>query len=229
MTHDSALHPHLETAAATPPATPVNALPWFAGALSIMLIGQVARLYQVDVAAWLALDYGWRIAAVGLLAVSPAMRRIAFPKKRPAVYWALALFAILMVVIVDRTATAILTSPTRPWDPVFWVRSIVAPPKISGVAYLVDISFGLALVAYSEELLFRRVAFHVLGRYVGNGALLTLTSAVLFGLAHWWTGIPHIIATVCMGAIAMAMYKHMRPAIWPLVIAHYICDVIAFR
>ena len=42
-------------------------------------------------------------------------------------------------------------------------------PQSSGWLYLVDLTFGLALVAYSEEIIFRRCARYTLKSYLSDG------------------------------------------------------------
>ena len=100
-------------------------------------------------------------------------------------------------------------------------------PQNSGWLYLVDVVFGLALVAYSEEIVFRRCARHVFQAYVGNGSLLVLVTSLLFGAYHWWTGVGNIVEATMMGALLMVFFLRSE-ALWPVVLGHYVTDIVDF-
>jgi membrane protease YdiL (CAAX protease family) len=87
--------------------------------------------------------------------------------------------------------------------------------------------FGLALVAYSEEVVFRRWASHAFRFYFKNGFSLVVVTSILFGAYHWWTGIGNIIEAVLIGALLMLFYRRST-ALWPVVLAHYLTDVVDF-
>jgi membrane protease YdiL (CAAX protease family) len=90
-----------------------------------------------------------------------------------------------------------------------------------------DDVFGLALVAYSEEMVFRRCARHLFRMYLGDGYALVAVTSLLFGAYHWWTGIGNVIEAVIMGVLLMLLYKRLA-ALWPAVLAHYLTDVVDF-
>jgi membrane protease YdiL (CAAX protease family) len=52
-------------------------------------------------------------------------------------------------------------------------------------------------------------------------------SAVLFGAIHWSQGVDRIVSCALIGAVFMAVYLRVG-ALWPVVVAHYVIDVIAF-
>jgi len=137
------------------------------------------------------------------------------------------------------------------WKVVFWIASIVAAdhylggwarrtintalaatvlgvyPQPSGWLYLVDVVFGLALVAYSEEIVFRRCAGHVFQNYLGNSHLLVFVTSLLFGAYHWWTGIGNIVEATMIGVLLM-LFLQRSEALWPVVLGHYLTDVVDF-
>lgn len=83
------------------------------------------------------------------------------------------------------------------------------------------------LVALSEELVFRKFALNWLKSAQFSASACILISATAFALMHWGSGLNRIAATFVFGALAMAFYmRHTR--LWPLVIAHYITNFIAF-
>ena len=95
-------------------------------------------------------------------------------------------------------------------------------PWLSGGPRWADLTFGLALVAIHEEIFFRRVARFAM-RPLGDGGWMVLSSSVLFGLFHWWTGLPNMLLAAIAGAFLMLLYLRAG-ALWPAIVAHYIID-----
>jgi len=102
-----------------------------------------------------------------------------------------------------------------------------AYPQLSGWLYLVDVVFGLALVAYSEEIIFRRCARHLFQAYIGDGYLLVLATSLLFGAYHWWAGVGNIVGAAMLGVLLM-LFLQRSQALWPVVLGHYLIDVVSF-
>ena len=98
-------------------------------------------------------------------------------------------------------------------------------PAPHGGLFFLDVSFGLALVAYSEELIFRRCGRHVFAAILGEGWAMVVATAVLFAAYHWWTGIGNIVTALLFGLLAMLFYRRAG-ALAPIVAAHYLCDVM---
>ena len=90
-----------------------------------------------------------------------------------------------------------------------------------------DLTFGIALVAFSEEVVFRRCARIFFRTYIINDWLLVLFTSILFGAYHWWTGIGNIVEAVLIGVLLMLFYLRSA-ALWPVVLAHYLTDVVDF-
>jgi membrane protease YdiL (CAAX protease family) len=74
---------------------------------------------------------------------------------------------------------------------------------------------GLALVAYSEEIVFRRCARHLFQIYLKDGHALVVVTSILFGAYHWWTGIGNIIEAALIGVLLMLFYRR-SVALWRL-------------
>jgi membrane protease YdiL (CAAX protease family) len=101
-------------------------------------------------------------------------------------------------------------------------------PEPHGWLHVVDVIFGLALVAYSEELVFRRCARHLFKMYLNDdGRALVVITSLLFGAYHWWTGIGNIIEAVLIGVLLMLFYLRSA-ALWPVVLGHYLTDIADF-
>jgi CAAX protease family protein len=50
--------------------------------------------------------------------------------------------------------------------------------------HIIDVVFGLALVAYGEETVFRRCARHLFQIYLNDGYALVVMTSMLFGAYH---------------------------------------------
>ncbi|PAY04244.1 CPBP family intramembrane metalloprotease [Bradyrhizobium sp. UFLA03-84] len=181
------------------------------------------RLHQHHAANWLAWDYGGRIAALAVLAAIPAARTVAFRPGQNRIS--------LLEIGVWIAATSLLERlsqwPRRLINAALPATVIGVYPRPTGWLYVFDFVFGLALVAVSEEIIFRRCLRNIAQRYVGDGSLAVLVTSVMFGAYHWWAGIGNVLLAATIGILFMVMYRRSG-ALWPVVLAHYVVDLIAF-
>jgi len=193
---------------------------WFLAALAVLAVSQIARLHQIDPAAWLVCDYAGRIGALIVLAIVPSARRVAFAR-RPGklAWWRLSLW-IVGFVLFDR----LLWRGLGDFLP---KGAIAGMPPPAGWLRVFDLTFGLVLVAYSEEIVFRRCARHVVADGLGDGAAMVIVTSILFAAYHWWTGIGNIVVVGIVGVYAMIFYQRSE-AIWPVVVGHYLTDLVVF-
>ncbi len=197
---------------------------WFVAAVLPMVISQIVRLQQTDAGFWVAWDYAGRIGALTVLAIVPAARTVAFQKFRLAISWLEVVAWTLAVALADRILDGLIWNTI---GPALANTRLATYPITTGWLHAMDIVFGLALVAASEEILFRRCARHVLQPHLGSSIAMVVASALLFGAYHWWTGIGNIISVTLIGVILMIFYMRSK-ALWPVVTAHYVTNVIAF-
>ncbi|SDJ90024.1 MULTISPECIES: CPBP family intramembrane glutamic endopeptidase [Bradyrhizobium] len=197
---------------------------WMAAALFPMVVSQIVRLQQSDPAAWIFWDYAGRLGTLAILGVIPAARAIAFriePFRMPQ--WEASIW-IVGIVLADhyvggwirRTMNAALPSTV-----------LGTYPETHGWLHFFDIVFGLALVALSEEIIFRRCARHLFQNYLEDGYALVCVTSLLFGAYHWWTGVGNIGEVVLIGWLLMLLYRRSG-ALWPAVLAHYLTDIVDF-
>lgn len=108
---------------------------------------------------------------------------------------------------------------------------LIVCPILPGVWRWVDVLGGSAIVALSEEGLFRGLLFGALlaGSLSSRGRerSAVLVSSVVFGLAHWSMGLHAIVATAIWALLPGYLTIRYR-TIWPAVVAHYVTDVVAF-
>lgn len=194
----------------------------FALAVFAMLPTQIFRLSQTEALPWLLADYGGRLLALGVLLVHPAGRWVLSQPcglkvgKSEALIWILAIVVLLRLSGIDAWLAALLPQ-TR----------LGAYPAPQGALYFFDLGIGLALVALHEEVVFRQMASQALSRFLASDLAVTLASAVIFALYHWWTGIGNMLAALLFGLVAMPCYRRCG-SLWPVGIAHYILDLWAF-
>jgi membrane protease YdiL (CAAX protease family) len=196
---------------------------WFVIALLPMIASQILRLHQHDAASWIFWDYAGRLCGLGVLAAIPAARAVAFrrePRRLPL--WRIALWigAIML-------ASIGLVGLRRIINAAFPMMVLGGYPRPHGWLYLIDLTFGLALVAFSEEIIFRRCARHILQPRLGDGYLLVLVASLLFGAYHWWVGLGAMIYVSILGALYMLFYQRSG-VLWPVVLAHYLVDLYFF-
>jgi hypothetical protein len=205
-----------------PKAVPAPA--WFVAALIPMLGSQILRLHQHDPASWILCDYAGRIGGLAILTAIPSARAVAFRReRRQLALWKVALW-IVSIVLADYFAGAWIRSTI---NALFPATALGGYPALTGWLYWFDIAFGLALVACSEEVIFRRCARHVFRSYLGDRYLLVLITSMLFGGYHWWTSLGNIAEATFVGVLLMLLLQRSG-ALWPVVVAHYLSNVTAF-
>jgi uncharacterized protein len=195
---------------------------WMLAAAGAAAISQVIRLQHTGPASWLFWDYAGRLTVLLLLALHPAVRSAVFRFQRPqvsirvAVTWGLLFVPIMSALwLAGRIYAGFL--------PEFRLGSY---PRPQGWLLFFDVTVGLALVAFHEEIFFRRAMSLALSK-LGDGAAMILLSGVLFGAYHWWTGVPNMINAAGFGIAAMWIYRKIG-ALWPLVVIHYLTDLWYF-
>jgi uncharacterized protein len=197
---------------------------WMAAALFPMVASQIVRLQQSDPAAWILWDYAGRLGALAILGVIPSARAVAFRiepfrmPQREAAIW------IVGIVLADHYLGGWIR---RTMNAALPATALGTYPEAHGWLYVVDIVFGLALVALSEEIVFRRCARHLFQDYLDDGYALVCVTSLLFGAYHWWTGVGNISEAVLIGGLLMLLYRRSG-ALWPAVLGHYLTDIVDF-
>jgi uncharacterized protein len=197
------------------------AIRWFCLIFAIATVFQVVRLMQDSPGSWLAMDYAMRIVALALLALSPV--RAAVFRREPlrvtseqlVASLLIAGVAIFLIVLVERNLWDILPD-----------LSLGQYPRTIGWLHRFDLTFGIALVAIHEELVFRRLARLAFSR-LGDGLAMIATTSLVFALYHWWTGPWNVLMVAVAGVVLMMLYRGVG-ALWPAIVIHYCVDLYAF-
>ena len=174
---------------------------------------------------WLAADYGSKLLALAIVFALPALRRALAgtrPIRRPL--WRAAALALLVAAFV--TVADYFFRVVAPIE----VEAMVLfkYPKISSpVLYWTDITYGLALTAVSEELIFRGLFARLLARHCASETVLIAASAVFFALIHWSHGLTAMVVAFVAGAALMALYRRTDSLLPPMA-AHYLINLWDF-
>ncbi len=90
-----------------------------------------------------------------------------------------------------------------------------------------DAVIGIALVAVSEEMVFRYLPAKIGAVRGWPTRYIYIVSIATFALIHAPQGFAPICVTVIFGAMAMALYRYHH-SLWPTIMAHYLVDLVLF-
>ena len=190
------------------------------------LLNDVANIFVHAPVGWLMCDYGSRVFSLVCLAWLGRRGVIARSdfQLHGAAWWRLVggtvaatLGGLLLVVGPGRDLLGLL-----PQSQVGYIPNIT-PPWLHAADYW----GGIALVALSEELVFRGAFPGLIARAGGSPWVALLASSAVFGLAHWSLGVGSILQTALVGLLVGLCAAGSR-SLWPVIIAHYVVDLVAF-
>lgn len=174
---------------------------------------------------WLTADYGSKVLALLILLTVPALRRAAADTirlKRPAAEaMVLATLCTGLIIGVDYFFRSVVDIE---------VESLVLfryPALEPDVLYWIDITFGLALTAVSEEMVCRGVFAVLMARFLPGAVSMVAVSAVLFALIHWSHGITSMVVALIAGVALMALFLRTG-SVLPGIAAHYAVNLADF-
>ena len=175
--------------------------------------------------AWLGFDYLFKAIALLLVWVwvqrggSWAQLGLVRLPWRPLLFWTVGLS--LLGVAIDQSVPGWMMAAGYDW------RLFGFPAIDSSAVLAFDLSFGLALTAVSEEVVFRGFAILALLPFIRRPVVLVLGSSLLFGAVHWGLG-PAVILTAALWGIVPAVSVVVTRSIYPAIIAHYVTNFVDF-
>lgn len=174
---------------------------------------------------WLAADYASKIVALVILfAVPPLRRAVAGTMAPPRATLEAVLLAVAVVAVVVGTDWLLRNAI----DIEIATLKLFQYPKIdSAVLYWTDLTFGLALTAASEELVFRGVFARVMAPLLPCALTMIVSSATFFALIHWSHGTTAIAVAFLAGLVLMALYQRTGSLLPPMA-AHYLVNLWDF-
>lgn len=186
--------------------------------VAVFFAGWVKFLFDGDVTYFL--DYGFRLVCLAIVFRHLGWREVLTLPRNP-------IHAFLWVAVIFYIAVALQQSEQ-------WARFYLPDFRLAGFAPLdagalrfFDLSMGLAIVALSEELVFRRL-FNDLWRAASWSTLsLYVASSLAFGLLHLPRGAILAVSAMAFGGLMMALFRQTG-SIWPPVIVHYAVNFLIF-
>ena len=199
---------------------------WFALLVACFFLNDFVFIMWSGTSTLYLADYIIRIIIIGLCHGFPLSRQVALnsisDQKLP-----LTLIIILVPLLTGMDRVSHILIEPAVIDAVGYTGLFYFGRIDSSAHYAFDMTIGLALVAVSEELVFRKFALNWMRSRGMSAVAIILLSAVLFALMHWGSGLHRIAATFVFGVVAMAFYlRHTR--LLPLITAHYLANFIAF-
>lgn len=165
-----------------------------------------------------AIDYVMRLVVCAMIVLGGGVAG-AFVRPRQRVRVAmLTLVAMVMVLASD-----VVDLGLKPY--VFWYYPYFYPAIEDAILRAFDRSVGIALVAVSEELVFRYVAARALERF--PAWMLYGASSLIFGFIHLPQGIANVASAAVVGLILMWLFRATR-SLWPPIAVHFAFDVLIF-
>jgi membrane protease YdiL (CAAX protease family) len=183
------------------------------------IIKRLVVLGEHDYVYWIAVDYAARL--VSLVGLALAYRRgLMMPSHRRA--GLVVSFVVLGTLLLVQFAEQSLAYPFLRDNLQFFEFSRF-PQIIDCELRAIDLSFGLFLVALSEELVFRRFLFALLERWGADEMTVILTSSVAFAFIHLTSGVSVALNAFVYGALfGLAFWITRRVSI--CIACHYLAD-----
>lgn len=170
------------------------------------------------------IDYAQRalIIVLGWAALSDSFRR-PLPPITDRV-WLLALVGAAAILAVDSWTGG--QAQRAAFDTALFPE-VSFPPLENEAWQAVDLTFGLVLVAVSEELVFRRLWTDWWEARGGGTAGLYIGSSLVFGLLHLPQGLADTAIACVWGVLLMALYRRNR-SLALVILVHFIVDLWYF-
>lgn len=186
------------------------------------ILNDFSNIYAASYGQWVLIDYVCRLAALAFLGVTARLGgltladlSVSFGGKDRLACWTLFLAAMAFAYCgLSRVFLA-------PLDAVWKVPGMVYDRQSALLA--VDMTFGLALVAVSEEMIFRGLALAALRKPADNTFAILVASSLVFALIHWSTGFKNIIDCFVYGLLFMVATMRTK-SIVPAAIVHFALD-----
>ncbi len=202
-------------------------LEWFTLLAAPFILNDIAYIFVRDYRVWFAIDYLF-VKAFPLVIIVYILRTgkattgdlgIKMPSLSQLATWTIfmAAFGIAIDQVGWRFFAKILPPAGirgYPQIPVPWLATI-------------DLYFGLLCAGFFEEVIFRGLAFTACRARLESTPAVFLITAVLFGLAHWSTGLHAIITTGIIGALFMIVMWRTGSVV-PAILAHFLVNYVSY-
>gem|GEM_PF-2223530 len=93
--------------------------------------------------------------------------------------------------------------------------------------YWMDLTFGLALVAVSEEYVYRKHLYSYIAKNTHSDSLAIWGQAFIFSLMHWSNGLQNLVNTFIFGLVTGYFYDRKKDLFPPMII-HFLMNFWSF-
>ena len=154
----------------------------------IYILNDFVFIYTPKIHYYLAFDYAFRIISIAIIIyllkrkiINSSYLKLKSLPVKDTVFWTLYLimFSIIIFFILEEILLKVIPDV-----------HLFSYPKYNGaLCKVIDLSFGMILVALSEELIFRGYCYSYLAEKTNNTVFVIAVSSIIFGLIHWSNGI----------------------------------------
>ncbi|WP_319470329.1 CPBP family intramembrane glutamic endopeptidase [uncultured Pseudodesulfovibrio sp.] len=188
-------------------------------------LNDFANILVTGYPAWLAIDYGQRFLILGFLFFMLArgeltkadLGLVPVPVRRFAL-WTVGTVAASMVYLY---LSEFVLAPYFPKGALGGV-----PIDMDSSLFLLDVTFGLALVGFSEEIVCRGLTLSTLKGKVST-PVLYLVSALLFSLMHWSLS-AHTLTDAFIYGLIFVPATLATGSIWPATVTHFLVNFVLY-
>jgi membrane protease YdiL (CAAX protease family) len=198
---------------------------WLAIAVAIVpfYLKRALLLGQHDYIIWLTADYSARI--ISLIGVAMARRSGLFPPARPSAGILTSVLAFVALLAAEFYLHAFVYPVLRAHFNYFelWRFPSIPNPLVRNF----DLTFGLLLVAVSEESVFRALLFSLFERWRVKPLAIIVLSSAAFALIHLTSGTASTLNAFLYGLLYGAAYWWTR-RLAVCIASHYLLDLYIF-
>jgi uncharacterized protein len=199
---------------------------WLAIALAFgpFVAKRAFLLEQHPYTVWLAADYGARVISLAGVVMARQVGLLAYG--RPPAGLVKSILVFLALLAAQLYMQMFIFPLLRVLHLNFFVLSpypFIPNPFLRTL----DLTFGLLLVAVSEEYVFRGLLMALLERLRLNSPMVIVTSAVVFALVHLTTGLANTLNVFLQGLVlGLAYWQTRRLSV--CIFSHYFVDLYAW-
>lgn len=191
-------------------------------------LNDLSNIFIDDFTSWLLIDYGCRALSLGFLFGLVGRRFLSWrdlgvlPARGDRVFFYTLIIgtASLYLALIDYGPELREAMP--------WAGLANIPYDCNSPLRFWDYWFGLLLVAVSEEVVFRGLAFHACKRLNLRPILVFMLPAVAFAAIHWSSSPRNWVFAFLFGLLLM-IPTYRTGSIVPAVVSHYVANLILFR
>ena len=213
--------------AATPQSQPLSLWGlWLPVMLAVgpFIVRRIILLGDDDYVHWLAIDYLAR--CISLIGVILGFRSGFLHPVHPRANWPTSLWVFLLLFAAE-FAEQVFGAPVLEQHFRF-METLSWPPIPDPTVRVADFSLGLLFAVFVEELVFRKLAFAVIERWLPQRLHVIILSATIFSLIHFTSGVVDTMVNAFVHGIFFGIAYWTTRRLSICVASHYLIDLLIF-